>query len=194
MCWRSLNTPRTLLSRAAHPFSLLFAPISTACLLVAHDAYTARFRRFVRLNNHEHTDIAEYMGSYAATPGGGLAFVEGALVTAVRNGQWLVLDELNLAPSDVLEALNRLLDDNRELFVPELQQTIVPHPHFLLFATQNPPGAYGGRKVCVVWVLWGGLGCGIPCFPFWVSNFAEDVHTTTRWPGARNAPGVSHST
>ena len=67
---------------------------------------------------------------------------------AVRRGYWIVLDELNLAPSDVLEALNRLLDDNRELFVPELQETIVPHPHFMLFATQNPPGAtYGGRKV-----------------------------------------------
>ena len=48
----------------------------------------------------------------------------------------------------MLEALNRLLDDNRELFVPELQETITPHPHFMLFATQNPPGAtYGGRKV-----------------------------------------------
>ena len=58
-----------------------------------------------------------------------------------------MLDELNLAPSDVLEALNRLLDDNRELFVPELQETIQPHPHFALFATQNPPGVtYGGRK------------------------------------------------
>jgi midasin len=66
----------------------------------------------------------------------------------VRKGYWVVLDELNLAPTDVLEALNRLLDDNRELFVPELQETIRPHPHFMLFATQNPPGAvYGGRKV-----------------------------------------------
>ena len=41
----------------------------------------------------------------------------------------------------------RLLDDNRELFVPELQETVRPHPHFMLFATQNPAGAYGGRKV-----------------------------------------------
>lgn len=78
----------------------------------------------MRLNNHEHTDIAEYMGTYVASPGGGITFVEGALVTAVRQGHWIVLDELNLAPSDVLEALNRLLDDNRELFVPELQQTV----------------------------------------------------------------------
>ncbi len=47
----------------------------------------------------------------------------------------------------VLEALNRLLDDNRELLVPELQEVVKPHPHFMLFATQNPPGAYAGRKV-----------------------------------------------
>lgn len=46
----------------------------------------------------------------------------------------------------VLEALNRLLDHNRELYVPETQETIKPHPSFRLFATQNPPGAYGGRK------------------------------------------------
>ena len=42
---------------------------------------------------------------------------------------------------------HRLLDDNRELFVPELQEVVRPHPHFLLFATQNPPGLYAGRKV-----------------------------------------------
>jgi midasin len=34
-------------------------------------------------------------------------FREGALVTALREGHWLVLDELNLAPTEVLEALNR---------------------------------------------------------------------------------------
>eukprot|EP00958_Prasinococcus_capsulatus_P008905 scaffold874_cov380-Prasinococcus_capsulatus_cf.AAC.29 len=103
--------------------------------------------KFVRINNHEHTDLQEYLGTYATESDGRLAFKEGALVDAVRNGHWLVLDELNLAPSDVLEALNRLLDDNRELFVPELQQVVHPHPHFMLFATQNPPGIYGGRKV-----------------------------------------------
>jgi midasin len=47
--------------------------------------------------------------------------------------------ELNLAPSDVLEALNRLLDDNRELFIAETGETIKPAPSFRLFATQNPP-------------------------------------------------------
>jgi midasin len=50
------------------------------------------------------------------------------------------------APTDVLEALNRLLDDNRELFISETQTVVTPHPEFMLFATQNPPGSYGGRK------------------------------------------------
>ena len=102
--------------------------------------------RFVRINNHEYTDIQEYLGSYTSDQSGNLVFQEGILVEAVRKGYWVVLDELNLAPSEVLEALNRLLDDNRELFIPETQQIVKPHPHFMLFATQNPPGMYGGRK------------------------------------------------
>ena len=101
----------------------------------------------VRVNNHEHTDLQEYVGSYTADTSGKLLFREGVLVNAMRKGHWLILDELNLAPSEVLEALNRLLDDNRELFITETQETVRAHPRFLLFATQNPPGGnYGGRK------------------------------------------------
>ena len=103
---------------------------------------------FVRINNHEHTDIQEYLGSYVSDPlTGKLVFNDGLLVQALREGHWIVLDELNLAPTDVLEALNRLLDDNRELVIPETQEVVRPHPHFMLFATQNPPGLYAGRKV-----------------------------------------------
>ena len=68
---------------------------------------------FIRINNHEHTDLQEYLGSYASGEDGRLQYREGILVEALRRGHWIVLDELNLAPTDVLEALNRLLDDNR---------------------------------------------------------------------------------
>ncbi|VEL21575.1 unnamed protein product [Protopolystoma xenopodis] len=40
-----------------------------------------------------------------------------------------------------------LLDDNREIFIPETQEVVKAHPLFRLFATQNPPGAYAGRKM-----------------------------------------------
>lgn len=103
--------------------------------------------KFVRINNHEHTDLQEYLGTYVSGADGQLQYQEGVLVQALREGFWIVLDELNLAPTDVLEALNRLLDDNRELFIPETQQVVRPHENFMLFATQNPPGIYGGRKV-----------------------------------------------
>ncbi|KAI5286645.1 hypothetical protein KEM54_006626, partial [Ascosphaera aggregata] len=102
---------------------------------------------FVRINNHEHTDLQEYLGTYISGDDGQLVYQEGVLVEALRNGYWIVLDELNLAPTDVLEALNRLLDDNRELFLPESQEVVRPHPNFMLFATQNPAGLYGGRKI-----------------------------------------------
>ena len=60
----------------------------------------------IRINNHEHTDIQEYIGSYIPDHNGKLVFQEGVLVEAVREGYWVILDELNLAPSEVLEALN----------------------------------------------------------------------------------------
>ena len=100
-----------------------------------------------RVNNHEHTDLEEYVGSYCSDADGNLVFREGVLVEAMRKGYWIILDELNLAPTEVLEALNRVLDDNRELFIPETQVTVKAHPNFVLFATQNPPGLYGGRKI-----------------------------------------------
>ncbi|KAM0285289.1 hypothetical protein ACHAQH_001478 [Verticillium albo-atrum] len=110
--------------------------------------YLANFtgNKFVRINNHEHTDLQEYLGTYASDSNGKLRFQEGLLVQAMRQGHWIVLDELNLAPTDVLEALNRLLDDNRELLIPETQEIVRPHENFMLFSTQNPPGLYGGRK------------------------------------------------
>ena len=100
----------------------------------------------IRINNHDHTDLQEYVGSYVIDESGRLVFKEGLLVNAMRHGYWILLDELNLASSEVLEALNRVLDDNRELYIPETQEVVKAHPRFVLFATQNPPGKYAGRK------------------------------------------------
>jgi midasin len=126
---------------------LIQGPTSSGKTSAVHYLARRTGHRMVRINNHEHTDIQEYLGSYVTDPQTGkLVYRDGLLVQALRRGDWIVLDELNLAPTDVLEALNRLLDDNRELVIPETHEVIKPHPHFMLFATQNPPGAYGGRK------------------------------------------------
>ncbi|XJO73933.1 hypothetical protein BDV3_004832 [Batrachochytrium dendrobatidis] len=139
-----VNLSRAVLSRK-YPV-LIQGPTSAGKTSMVEYLAKRTGHRFLRINNHEHTDIQEYLGSYVSNDQGALAFQDGVLVEALRKGYWIVLDELNLAPSDVLEALNRLLDDNRELFLPETQELIKPHPHFMLFATQNPAGQYGGRK------------------------------------------------
>ncbi|ABN66318.2 large protein with a conserved N-terminal domain, a central AAA ATPase domain composed of 6 tandem AAA protomers, and a C-terminal M-domain midas sequence motif-containing protein [Scheffersomyces stipitis CBS 6054] len=126
---------------------LVQGPTSAGKTSMIHYLANITGHKFVRINNHEHTDLQEYLGTYVSDSTGKLSFREGILVEALRKGHWIVLDELNLAPTDVLEALNRLLDDNRELFIPETQEVVHPHPDFMLFATQNPPGIYGGRKV-----------------------------------------------
>ena len=126
---------------------LLQGPTSSGKTSLIQWLATNTGNKVYRINNHEHTDLQEYIGSYIPDENGKLVFQEGLLPRAMRNGDWIILDELNLAPSDVLEALNRVLDDNRELFITETQTTIKAHPNFILFATQNPPGLYGGRKL-----------------------------------------------
>lgn len=148
---RTPSVDRNLLNlaRAAsmHRFPILLqGPTSSGKTSMVEYLAKSTGNKFVRVNNHEHTDLQEYLGSYATDDDGRLDFREGVLVQALRHGHWIVLDELNLAPSDVLEALNRLLDDNRELLIPETQEIVRPHPGFMLFATQNPAGLYGGRK------------------------------------------------
>ena len=45
----------------------------------------------VRINNHDHTDVAEYIGGYVTNTKGHLEFKDGLLVDALRNGHWIIL-------------------------------------------------------------------------------------------------------
>ncbi|KAK8152780.1 hypothetical protein BC567DRAFT_187327 [Phyllosticta citribraziliensis] len=143
--WRNLTNLVRAASTRRFPV-LIQGPTSSGKTSMIEYLAKRSGNKFVRINNHEHTDLQEYLGTYISGNDGKLQFQEGVLVKALREGHWIVLDELNLAPTDVLEALNRLLDDNRELLIPETQEVVRPHEDFMLFATQNPAGLYGGRK------------------------------------------------
>ena len=103
-------------------------------------------QKILRINNNQNTEVEEYLGSYTTDKNGNFYFNEGFLVKAVKEGFWIILDEINLAPSEVLEALNRLLDDNRELYLPESNTVIKAHKNFRIFAAMNPSETYAGRK------------------------------------------------
>ena len=57
--------------------------------------------------------VAIERAATAADQGFAFAFVEGELVRALREGHWLLLDEVNLAPPEVLERLAPSSADDR---------------------------------------------------------------------------------
>lgn len=93
-------------------------------------------------------------GRFLPEPGGGWRWSDGAVVRALKRGEWLVLDELNLADPGVLERLNPLLEAEPSLVVTEhAGERLGPggapiHPDFRVFATLNP-ATYSGRHALV---------------------------------------------
>jgi len=76
-----------------------------------------------------------------------MEWVDGVLVESLKNGYWLVLDELNSALPEVLFLLQSLLDDDKFIVLAEKNGEIVrPHSNFRLFATMNPAGNYTGTN------------------------------------------------
>ena len=87
-----------------------------------------------------------------ASSGGGpiFAFVEGALVTALREGHWILLDEINLAPAETLERLNGVLESRKGSVVLSERGDATPvyrHPRFRLFGAMNPATDVGKRDL-----------------------------------------------
>lgn len=72
---------------------------------------------------------------------------DGILTNAVRNGSWIVLDEINSASAEILFALHALLDHERALVLPEKDNERIPaHKNFRMFAGMNPE-EYVGTKL-----------------------------------------------
>lgn len=83
----------------------------------------------------------------SAGPGGpkiSFEFVESQLVSAVRQGAWVLLDNINSAPPEVVERLNSLLEDEPTLNLIEMgsgeeltRDNGGVHPELRIFTTAN---------------------------------------------------------
>ena len=71
---------------------------------------------------------------------------DGVFLAAMKRGDWVLLDELNLAPQSVLEGLNACFDHREEVYLPELGMTVRAPSSFRVFCAQNPMVEGGGRK------------------------------------------------
>jgi midasin len=105
--------------------------------------------RLCRINLSDQTDLVDLFGSDLPVEGGGpgeFAWKDAEFLTALQEGHWVLLDEMNLAPQPVLEGLNAVLDHRGTVYIPELNRSFSCHPRFRIFAAQNPLGQGGGRK------------------------------------------------
>ena len=109
----------------------------------------------VRFNMSSRITIDDLLGKMAlvTTPGGGeedFQFQKQPFTGAYEQGKWLLLDELNLAPDNVLQCIETALDMGKlqlgglSAFSTEAVQM---HPNFRLFAAQNPgTGFFKGKR------------------------------------------------
>ncbi|CAI7925301.1 unnamed protein product [Closterium sp. NIES-53] len=97
------------------------------------------------------TDLARAERQVAAAEASfAFMFVEGALVRALREGHWLLMDEINLAPPETLERLSGVLEgDAGSLAITERGdiEAVPRHPDFRLFAAMNPATDVGKRDL-----------------------------------------------
>ena len=99
-----------------------------------------------RVNLNGATGVEELVG-HRTVEAGSIKWVEGLLPFAMKNGHWLILDEINACKPEILFALHSVLDDDRMLLIPENENEIVkPHPNFRIFATMNPSFDYAGTQ------------------------------------------------
>lgn len=90
--------------------------------------------------------VDEILGKWLAKDGS-TYWIDGILTSAVRNGHWVVFDELNAMLPEMGFALHSLLDDAKTITLAEKDgEVIKAHPDFRFFGSMNPSDDYAGTK------------------------------------------------
>jgi len=76
---------------------------------------------------------------------------DGPLVTAMKHGNYILIDEISLAEDAVLERLNSVLEPSRLLTIAEKGaveiEELIAHDDFRVLATMNPGGDFGKKEL-----------------------------------------------
>jgi MoxR-like ATPase len=101
---------------------------------------------WVRFNLTGETTVDDFVGKYVLE-NKKTVWQDGILLQAMRQGKWLIVDEINAALPEILFALHSLLDDDKFVVVAQKDGEVVkPHEDFRFFATMNPVDEYAGTK------------------------------------------------
>lgn len=103
-------------------------------------------RTYTRFSITGETTVDDFVGKYILK-NGETKWQDGILLTAIKKGHYLVVDEINAALPEILFVLHSLLDDDKYVIVPQKDNaTVKPHKDFRFFATMNPVDEYAGTK------------------------------------------------
>lgn len=125
--------------RAAGLAALLYGPPGTGKTSVVE----AAFPDLITVEGDGDTTVADFVGDYTQTPDGRYVFVHGPLVTAMREGRVLFIDDATLIPPTVLAVVYPAIDGRRQISIKANGgERVTAEPGFYVVAGHNP-GVHG---------------------------------------------------
>jgi hypothetical protein len=119
--------------------ALLYGPPGTGKTSVVE----AAFADLVTVAGDGDTAVADFVGEYTQTPHGRYVFVHGPLITAMREGRPLFIDDATLIPPTVLAVVYPAMDGRRQISVKANGgEVVTATPGFYVVAGHNP-GVHG---------------------------------------------------
>ena len=143
---------------------LLYGPPGTGKTSLVEAAFTD----VLTIAGHGDTTVEDFTGSYIPRPDGGFDYQYGPLVTAMRDGRPLFIDDATLIPPRVLAVLYPAMDGRGQITLTgHRSETVTAAAGFYVIAGHNP-GVHGA-------ILTDALA----------SRFAVHIEVTTDWDLAR---------
>jgi MoxR-like ATPase len=118
---------------------LLYGPPGTGKTSLIEAAYPDA----ITVAGHGDTTVEDLVGNYVPLPEGGFAFAYGPLVTAMRAGRALFIDDATLIPPRVLAALYPAMDGRATITIAAHHNEVVTATDGFFVCAGHNPGVHG---------------------------------------------------
>lgn len=82
-------------------------------------------------------EVGHFVGKTIIKPNGEAGWVDGVLTQAMKHGDILVLDEIDFAPTKILQRLQDVLQNRTLSLIENGGEVVKAHPDFMIVATYN---------------------------------------------------------